>query len=1478
MTASIGESVRRTVVNRLGEWYGLVPEQVADDRPFAELGLTSRHAVALAAELSAVAGMRLPPTLMWEASTPARLVALVNELADGTVPDVVVPAAVPAGAGTAPGWAGGPSQAVAVIGVGCRLPGGVRGAEAYWELLSRGGDVVGTLPDGRWDPFLSWGTDAAAAGAAEPAELTEVSRHGAFLGGIDEIAAFDAEFFGIAPNEAAAMDPQQRILLEVARESLDHAGLPAARLAGSRTGVYVGISGNEYARLTMADLGRIDGWTPPGAALSIAANRLSYAMDLRGPSMAIDTACSSSLVAVHQAARALAGGEIDTALAGGVNLLLTPAVTLGFQRAGATAADGRCKTFDAAADGMVRGEGCGVVVLKRLADAERDGDRILAVVRATAVNSDGRSNGLLAPNAEAQRALLAEAHAGLGPVAPGLVDYVEAHGTGTALGDPIEAAALGRVLGRGREVDRPLLIGSAKTNLGHLEAAAGIAGFIKTVLALHHGEIPPQLHFREPSPYIDFDALALRVVTDAEPWPRYSGTATAGVSAFGFGGTNAHVVLQEHRAAGSPRTAPPAGQGAPAVVLLDAPTGARLREDAGELATWLASPAGRRHRPCDIGRTVSGRTGRGRHAAAAVAHSGAELGEALAALAEGRPHQALITGDGRRAAAPGPGAVWVFSGYGSQWPGMAERLLAAEPVFATAVDRLEPMLQRHAGLSLRGHLRPDAALDVPSVVQPVLFGIQVALAELWRSYGHEPAAVIGHSMGEVAAAVVAGALDADTGARVVATRSWLLDGLTGGAMAVVGLPEAEVMARAGELTSLQVAVHASPEQCVVTGSAGDVRRLVEQVTAGGGLARVMPAGGAAGHSPQLDPLLGPLLRELGTVPHSEPRHRYYSTVEDDPRAAPAFDAGYWAANLRRPVRFAQAVTAAAEDGHRVFVELSPHPTQAHPLTETLRAAGTPGALVLPTLRRGTDDSLAFRRALATLAVHGIGARPPALHPGGRVIDVPGPRWRHRRYWAADDPAERAAPASASGPMPGGGAPATGAAPVTPPTTADRLRARVAAIMGYPPDSIGEDVPLTDLGLDSLMAARIIAAVSDEFGARLDPRVLLRQGTVAGVAALLDGGPAPEDGGVAPGAAAPGGPAPRDEAERLVAHAWESLTGGPPPGALTDLRLAEAAPELVGRLAEALSEGTGTPVTAGDLTRPPTTVASLASRVRPALTAATGTGPLTTLATGGGLPPVFLAHPAGGTTAVYRTLVQRLGRLPGGDRPVHGLERLPGTADVTERAAVYAELIRRTAPDGPWIVGGWSYGGLAAQETARLLTAGGGTVAALVLIDSVLPLPATGRALSPADEARRRFSAFAAYVEQTYGAELPLPYDELAELSDDEQVERVAKALEQAIDLPPAIAEHQRTSYLDLRSAERHTPLPYAGRTLLYRATEEAPHTVRDPRYERTDEALGWDAHCADLTVAPLPGHHMSLLEPPVVDILAGFLARDLAAS
>ena len=1429
---------------------------------------------------------------------------------------------------------------IAVVGIGCRLPGEIGSPADLWQALCDGVDAIGTLPPGRWDGFA----------APDDPGLAEVSRHGGFVG---DVAGFDAEFFGIAPTEAAAMDPQQRLLLEVTRECLDHAGIPAGALAGTRTGVFVGISGNEYAHLTTADLGRVEAWTPPGAALSIAANRLSYVFDLRGPSLALDTACSSSLVAVHHAVRALTSEECDTALVGGVNVLLSPALTLAFQRAGALAPDGRCKTFAAAADGMVRGEGCAVVLLRRLADAERDGDRVLAVIRASAVNSDGRSNGLLAPNAEAQRALLAEVYAAAGVVEPNEVDYVEAHGTGTALGDPVEAGALGAVLGRGRAPDQPLLIGSVKTNLGHLEAAAGITGLVKTVLALHHGELPPQLHYDMPSPHIDFDALALRVVTETEPWPRYSGIATAGVSAFGFGGTNAHVVVQEYRPSSvtrpaawaaeestdspryslaqaqvplQPQASPVEPLAAPAVLVLDAPTPERLCEDAADLAAWLLSPDGGRARLADVSHTLMGRLGRGRHRAAVVARTGEQATEALGRFAAGQPHPGTISGLARTEPV---GAVWVFSGYGAQWPGMGRLLLDQEPAFAAAVDRLEPLLMQHAGISLRARLQPDAALDGTAAVQPVLFGLQVALADLWRAHGLRPAAVIGHSMGEVAAMVVAGALTEEVGARIIAVRSRLLNGLSGGAMAVVDRSPAEVGQLAEELTSLRIAVYSSPGQCVVAGAADEVERLIAIVSGDGGLARPLPVA-AAGHTPQVDSLLEPLAVQLGRIPTQEPTCRIYTTVEEDPRCRAVLDAAYWVRNLRQPVRFQQAVTAAAEDGHRTFVEVSAHPTQLYPINETLRIAGATDALLLPTLRRETDDALTFRLSLAALLLRGV-VDPVAARsyrqPGARVVDLPSARWRHQRHWAVTPQVHvgtsrstvvSSAPVSSAGSGTGGAGRAKVANPARKLSTADRLRGCVAQVMGYPPESIGADTPLTELGLDSLQAVRILSVIKHEFGVELAPKVLLRQGTVAQVVALLDGDGDGDGGGNSdsdsdhdnsgsesaeaveasvdtaplsvhtcaedcigteltgdnePDSAPKRGILPRDATERMVARVWEAVSGRDLAGVDQELAALARCPQLAASLAQALGEQLGQPLDPAGLVGDVPTVAAIAERLRPLLETPVR-GPVRVLRAEGNQTPLFLVHPAGGSTAVYRALIQRLGR----DRPGYGLERLSeadGVLEVAEQAAEYVRLIRELRPQGPWAVGGWSYGGMVGQEIARLLEPYG-QVNALILIDSVLPLPAPE--ITAEQLVRQRFEGFAAYVHEAYNCTLDLPYDDLAMLDDAAQVDLVIKALQQVADLPPAVLEHQRDSYLDLRAGERHSPQPYSGRTLLYRAGEPAPHTVSDPRYQREDQTLGWEEYCSDLTVRPVPGHHLSLLDPPVVDVLGGLLAKDLDQS
>jgi phthiocerol/phenolphthiocerol synthesis type-I polyketide synthase D len=963
MTETFSDSaLRQWLADYLVTNVGCSPDDIDFDRSMNDMGVGSRDSVVLSGELSELLGRPVSPVEFWEHPTISSLAQFLT----GADAD--------AGAEEAPDRDRvSRNEPIAVIGLGCRFPGDISGPEALWQFLCEGRSAVGEVPPDRWARFDDGSAETAAA-------LSGTTRWGSFL---SEVEAFDAGFFEISPREAAKMDPQQRLLLEVTHEALEHAGIPADSLRHTQTGVFAGACLGEYGYLASSDLSEVDAWSGTGGALSVIANRVSYFFDLRGPSITVDTACSSSTVAVHLACQSLRTGDSNLAIAAGVNLLLSPAVTRSFDQAEAMSPTGKCHAFDASADGFVRGEGCGVAVLKRLSDALRDGDRVLAVVRGTAVNQDGRSNGLMAPNPAAQMALLRTAYANAG-IEPREVDYVEAHGTGTLLGDPIEARALGTVLGRGRPEKSPLLIGSVKSNLGHLEAAAGIAGFLKAVLSVQRAQIPSNLHFEKPNPHIPFDNLHLKVVAEHTDWPSTERLRRAGVSSFGFGGTNAHVVLEQ-----APETHQvPESAGPVTTLVISAKSVERVAPIAAALADWMAGD-GAGVPLADVAHTVNHRRTRHKTFAAVCARDREQAVAGLRALSAGHTAPGVVDAiEGPRR----PGTVFVFSGQGSQWAGMGRRLLADEPAFAAAVADLEPAFVAATGFSMRQVLAAGEPVDGIERIQPLLVGMQLALTELWRSYGVEPDAVIGHSMGEVTAAVVAGALSPAEGLRVIATRSRLMSRLSGqGAMALLESSAEATEALIADYPDITVAVFASPSQTVIAGPPEQVDAVIAVVDAQGQLARRIEVD-VASHHPTISPILPELRTALSDLAPARPRIPLISTVGHANGTEPAFDADYWVANLREPVRFSQAVAAAAKD-HATFVEISPHPLLTYAISDTLASTSSADRFIVTSaMKRGEDDTVMFRAQLAALGAMADDSGE------GRLADVPPSPWLHSKFW------------------------------------------------------------------------------------------------------------------------------------------------------------------------------------------------------------------------------------------------------------------------------------------------------------------------------------------------------------------------------------------------------------------------------------------------------------------------------------------------
>jgi phthiocerol/phenolphthiocerol synthesis type-I polyketide synthase C len=992
--AAVGRSARRLEGNvleierwlvwRIAAQLGIESSAVDIRRPFTYYGLSSLQAVNLATELEAWLGRPLSPTLAYDYPNIEKLsqhLALDADEAETT--GIYTPATAARRSEVGP---------VAIIGIGCRFP-GARGPEEFWQLLRNGVDCITEIPAERRELYRFRNT------AAPPDELAlGFPQWGGFLEGIDQ---FDFGFFGITPREAAYIDPQQRLLLETAWQALEDAGQAADRLSGSQTGVFVGISTSDYGQLQLSNPQLDSHYATTGTSFSIAANRISYIFGFSGPSLALDTACSSSLVAVHLACESLRRGECTLALAGGVNIMLFPAVTMSLARGGFMASDGRCKAFDARADGYVRSEGVGVVVLKLLSAALADNDPVYAVILGSAVNNDGRTNGLTAPNRQAQEAVLREAYRQAG-VSPGRVDYVEAHGTGTQLGDPIEVAALGAVLSEDRPPGITCALGSVKTNIGHLEAAAGIAGLIKTALALKYREIPPSLHYQEPNPHIRFDRLPVHVQESLSPWPDRAGPAVAGVSSFGFGGTNAHVVVQE-----APVALPAPMQHSEWESDSDAHLLA-LSANSGEAIQRLARAyldhldAEQKEVPArlaDICYSSAVRRSHQDHRLALVVHTQDEAREMLQAYLDGGFRRDLVAGrnyvDRRRQVA------FVFSGQGPQWWAMGRQLLDREQIFRDTLQDVPRALRRQATWSLMEELQADkghSRLDQTEIAQPALFAIQVALAALWHHWGIVPGAVVGHSMGEVAAAYVAGALTLEDAARVIVHRGRLQQRAHGqGMMVAVELPAERVMRTlAGYEARLSIAALNGPSQTVLSGDADALGDVIDLFGQQGILCQQLNVQYAF-HSAQMEPFQDELGRALDGLRPQSAIIPIFSTLTGEATDGPVFDSTYWQRQMKEPVRFAAAISHLMDMGFDLFLEMGPHPVLATPIKQCLRERGEDGT-VLPSLRRDEEERVTMLRSLGTLYSAGCKVAWSELYPRGRFVRLPAHPWQREHCW------------------------------------------------------------------------------------------------------------------------------------------------------------------------------------------------------------------------------------------------------------------------------------------------------------------------------------------------------------------------------------------------------------------------------------------------------------------------------------------------
>ncbi|MFH9419143.1 type I polyketide synthase [Streptomyces sp. NPDC017529] len=975
-------------------------EAIEDRRAFKDLGFDSLTAVELRNRLNGVTGLRLPATLVFDYPTPVVLAGFLRGELTGAEAEVAAPVATVSAVAV--------DEPLAIVGMACRFPGGAGSPEEFWDLLASGGDAVGGFPTDRgWDLEGFYDPD-------RESEGTSYTRSGAFL---RDAAEFDAGFFGISPREALAMDPQQRLLLETSWEALERAGIDPGAMRGSATGVFAGGFASGYGLgVTLAGQGGsgAEGHLMTGNATSVLSGRVSYVLGLEGPAVTVDTACSSSLVALHLAAQALRSGECTLALAGGVTVMATPGTFIDFSRQQGLSADGRCRAFSEDADGTGWAEGAGMLVVERLSDARRNGHPVLAVVRGSATNQDGASNGLTAPNGPSQQRVIRAALAS-GQLSAADVDVVEAHGTGTTLGDPIEAQALLATYGQERPENRPLWLGSVKSNIGHTQAAAGVAGLIKMVLALQHEQLPQTLHADEPSSHVDWTAGEVRLLTKSVPWPAGERPRRAGVSSFGMSGTNAHIILEEAPAEYGESVSSPAEPVDETGRTLDAPmvvetgrAGALLVS--GRSAEGLSAQAGRLREwllmrpdlaPVDVAWSLATTRSVFEHRAVVLGGEREELLTGLKNLAGGVSAGSVVSGVARQGARVG----LVFAGQGSQWLGMGRALYGGSPVFAETFDRVCGLLELELGASVRDSVR-DVVLGVDGVdesltdqtlyAQAGLFAFEVGLAAVLQAAGVVVDAVVGHSVGEVAAAYVAGVLSLPDACRLVAARARLMQALPGGgAMAAVNASEADVLAALGGTSAVSIAVVNGPESVVVSGAADAVERVVEYWRSAGRRVRSLRVSHAF-HSAAMDPVLSELGSVADELTYQRPELLWAGALSGE--VLTECDSAYWPAQTRQAVRFADAVAALAAQGVSVFIEVGPDGSLSALGPDAVAGVGTDEGVFVPLQRRADQDVTGLINGLARAYVNGVAVDWSAVLPAGKRVELPTYAFRHQRFW------------------------------------------------------------------------------------------------------------------------------------------------------------------------------------------------------------------------------------------------------------------------------------------------------------------------------------------------------------------------------------------------------------------------------------------------------------------------------------------------